>query len=75
MTCLMQRGWRWGGEVELKKRVENEQGGLRWDKEGVPLQRQTLSASECVRARERERESETETRRKTDRWRGSTVAE
>lgn len=37
MTCLMQRGWRWGGGAEEKS--GERAGGLRLDEEGVPLQR------------------------------------
>lgn len=36
------RGGGKGGGAVMKKRVEKEQRGLRWDKEGVPLQNPSL---------------------------------
>lgn len=39
MTCLMQRGWRWGGGAEEKS--GERAGGLRLDG-GAPLQRDPL---------------------------------
>lgn len=46
MTYLMQRGWRWGEEVEAKEKRRERARGLRWDREGGPLQRDFLREKE-----------------------------
>lgn len=42
MTCLMQRGWRWGWGGGAEEKSGERAGGLRWDKEGVSPQRDLL---------------------------------